>query len=127
LDCAYSTSAAAYTGSTDGKPVGDLNWFPGFLGVEQIDNVPASFELLQNYPNPFNPSTKITFKLEQSGLTTLSIYNLLGQKVETLVNEDLPVGTHQVTFDASKLSSGVYFYKIEAGKYSSVKKMMLLK
>ena len=127
LDCAYSTSAAAYTGSTDGKPVGDLNWFPGFLGVEQIDNVPASFELLQNYPNPFNPATKITFKLEHSGPATLSIYNLLGQKVETLVNEDLQVGTHQVTFDASKLSSGVYFYKIEAGKYSSVKKMMLLK
>lgn len=127
LDCAYSTSAAAYTGSTDGKPVGDLNWFPTFLGVEQIDNVPVSFELLQNYPNPFNPTTKITFKLEQSGLTTLSIYNLLGQKVETLVNEDLQAGTHQVTFNASQLSSGVYFYKLEADKFTSVKKMTLLK
>ncbi len=127
LDCTYSTSLPAYTGSTEGYPVGDLNWFPQFLAVEQIDNVPATFELLQNYPNPFNPATTIRFKLDKSGLTTLSIYNVLGQKIETLVNEELPPGTHQATFNASKLASGVYFYKLEAGSYSNVKKMMLLK
>lgn len=127
LDGAYPTSAAAYTGSTEGYPVGDLNWFPEFLGVEQIDNVPSGYALYQNYPNPFNPSTKITFKLDKSGMTSLIVYNLLGQRVETLVEKELPLGTHQVTFDASKLSSGVYFYRLESGKYSSVKKMMVLK
>jgi Secretion system C-terminal sorting domain len=127
LDCSYLNSLPAYTGSTEGYPVGDLNWFPSFLSVETLDNTPANFELLQNYPNPFNPSTKITFKLQESGMTRLSVYNLLGEKVETLVNEELPVGTHQVVFDASKFSSGVYFYKLEAGNHTSVKKMMLLK
>jgi hypothetical protein len=127
LDATYPTSAAAYTGSTEGFPVGDLNWFPEFLSVEQIDNVPSSFELFQNYPNPFNPATHIKFKLEESEFVTLSVYNVLGQKVKTLVNEELSFGTHRVSFDGSGLSSGVYFYKLEAGKYSSVKKMMLLK
>ncbi len=127
LDCTYLNSLPAYTGSTEGWPVGDLNWFPSFLSVETLDNSPTNYELLQNYPNPFNPSTKITFKIQENGMIRLSVYNLLGEKVETLVNEELPVGTHQVVFNASNLSSGVYFYKLEAGKYTSVKKMMLLK
>jgi len=135
LDLAYSVSSAAYTGSQGGFPAGDLNWFPTkkteweawVTDVDENELTPSRFALYQNYPNPFNPSTEITFKLEQSGLTTLSVYNLLGQKVETLLNEELPVGTHQVTFNASKLSTGVYFYKLETGKYISVKKMMLLK
>ena len=127
LDCTYPTSLPAYTGGTDGKPVGDLNWFPEFLSVQQLDNIPASFALYQNYPNPFNPVTTITFRIEKSGLTKLNIYDLLGQKVETLIDKELPVGTHQVTFDASRLSSGVYFYKLESGKYTNVMKMMLLK
>jgi hypothetical protein len=127
LDAAYPNTAAAYTGSTEGFPVGDLNWFPEFLSVEQLDNIPANFELLQNYPNPFNPKTFIRFKLEESEFVKLIVYNVLGQKVQTLVDEELSFGTHLVSFDASDLSSGVYFYKLEAGKHSSVKKMMLLK
>lgn len=127
LDGAYPNTAAAYTGSTEGFPVGDLNWFPQFLGVEQIDNVPSSFELYQNYPNPFNPVTTIRFKLEEQAFVSLGIYNVLGQKVATLVSEELSFGTHQVSFDASSLSSGVYFYKLESGKQVNVKKMMLLK
>ena len=127
LDCTYSASLPAYTGSTEGYPVGDLNWFPQFLSVRQLDNVPASFELYQNYPNPFNPSTRIIFRLNETGITKLNVYNILGQKVESLINEELPAGTHQVTFDASKLSSGVYFYRLESGKFSSVRKMMVVK
>lgn len=127
LDASYPNTAAAYTGSTEGFPVGDLNWFPTFLNVEQLDNIPSTFELLQNYPNPFNPNTNIKFKLEESGFVSLSVYNVLGQKVKTLVAEELSFGTHQVSFDASSLSSGVYFYKLETGKHSSVKKMMLMK
>jgi hypothetical protein len=127
LNASYPNTAVAYTGSTEGWPVGDLNWFPQFLSVEQLDNVPSSFELLQNYPNPFNPNTTIKFKLEENGFVTLNVYNVLGQKVKTLVSEDLTFGTHQVDFDASALSSGVYFYKLESGKQTSVRKMMLLK
>ena len=127
LNASYPTTAAAYTGSTEGWPVGHLNWFPQFLSVEQLDNVPSSFELFQNYPNPFNPNTSIKFKLEENGFVTLNVYNVLGQKVKTLVSEELTFGTHQVDFDASALSSGVYFYKLESGKQTSVRKMMLLK
>ncbi|MEJ2194591.1 MAG: T9SS type A sorting domain-containing protein [Ignavibacteriaceae bacterium] len=135
LDASYSTSSQAYTGSLGDFPAGDLNWFPTkkaewenwVTDVDDDEFSPTSFSLYQNYPNPFNPSTKITFILEESGFTTLSIYNLLGQKVETLVEEELPLGTHQITLDASTLSSGVYFYKLQSGQHSSVKKMMLLK
>ncbi len=136
LDASYSISSAAYTGSLGGFPVGDLNWFPSKkaeweIWVTDVETeegyLPESFSLKQNYPNPFNPTTKITFDLNSSGLTNLAIYNLLGQKVATLVNQELTAGRHTVDFDASSLSSGVYFYKIESGKNTATMKMMLLK
>ncbi|MEN8192631.1 MAG: glycosyl hydrolase family 28 protein [Bacteroidota bacterium] len=85
------------------------------------------YSLSQNYPNPFNPTTKITFNLLEPGNTELSVYNILGQKVITLVNEELNAGSYSYTFDASPLSSGIYFYKIVSKEFSSVKKMMLIK
>lgn len=136
LDASYSTSSASYTGSLGGFPVGDLNWFPTkkaewevwITDVETEEGyVPQNFSLEQNYPNPFNPSTKIIFNLNQAGMTKLSVYNLLGQEITTLVNEELVAGRHTVDFDASALSSGVYFYKIESGKNTATMKMMLLK
>ena len=132
LDCTYSMSLPAYTGGWYGLPVGDLNWFPDkhliwLTDVEDDAYTPNSFALYQNYPNPFNPSTNITFKLEKSSFTTLSVYNILGQKVKTLMEKELSAGSYQVTFDASGLSSGIYFYKLNSGKQTSVKKMMFLK
>jgi hypothetical protein len=134
LDASYSTSSSAYTGSDLGLPVGDLNWFPDkyleWLDATDVDDYnpnPTSFTLNQNYPNPFNPSTRINFFIEKSGLTTLSVYNVLGQKVATLLSGDLSSGKHTIDFDGSNLSSGIYFYKIESGNFSAVKKMMLLK
>lgn len=136
LDAAYSTSALAYTGAQGGFPVGDLNWFPSKKAewetwvtdvITEQDYIPESFSLEQNYPNPFNPSTKITFSITQSGLTTLAIYNLLGEKIVTLVNKELNAGRHTVDFNASNLSSGVYFYRLESGNNVSTMKMMLLK
>lgn len=135
LDCSYSTSVAAYTGSQGGFPVGDLNWFPSKKAEWQIwiTDVndpyiqPTTFTLEQNYPNPFNPSTKIKFYLEKSGMTSLSVYNVLGQKVATLLSQELAAGNHEINFDASNLSTGIYFYQLESGINSSVKKMMLLK
>lgn len=89
--------------------------------------VPTQFVLEQNYPNPFNPSTVIGYRLPVSGDVTLKVYDLLGKEVATLVNEEKPAGTYEVIFDASWLSSGVYYYKITAGNYSETKKMVLLR
>ncbi len=88
---------------------------------------PKVFELSQNYPNPFNPSTVIRYQLAKSELVKLTIYNLLGQKVAELVNEKQNEGLHEITFNARNLSSGVYFYSINAGTFTSTKKMLLLK
>ena len=87
----------------------------------------TSFELGQNYPNPFNPSTSISFSLAKESQVNLSVYNLLGEKVATLVNIVLAAGSHTVDFTATNLTSGMYLYKIEAGEFVSVKKMSLLK
>ncbi len=88
---------------------------------------PSSFELFQNYPNPFNPSTEISYQLSAVNYVTLKIYDVLGREIETLVNTFQKIGKYVVQFDASKLSSGVYFYRLTAGNYSAVKKMVLLK
>ncbi|MGB2868672.1 MAG: T9SS type A sorting domain-containing protein [Bacteroidota bacterium] len=88
---------------------------------------PAAFELAQNYPNPFNPVTTIRYSVAQQGLVHLRVYNLLGQQVAELANEVKAPGTHIVSFDASRFASGVYFYKLEAGSFTDIKKMVLLK
>jgi hypothetical protein len=88
---------------------------------------PDRFTLEQNYPNPFNPSTTIKFSLPTASDVTLTVYNMLGQKVSTIVNEKMNSGFHSVSFDASNLASGMYIYRIEAASFSSVKKMLLIK
>lgn len=85
------------------------------------------FKLYNAYPNPFNPSTKIKFTLPKQEIVTLEVYNIIGQKIETLLNKPMPAGYHEVEFNAQNLSSGVYFYRIEAGKFQDVKKMILLR
>lgn len=92
-----------------------------------ISTVPRSHALYQNYPNPFNPRTMIQFDIPEAGDVRIDIYNLLGQKVMTLVNGYMTVGSHKVGFDASDLSSGVYLYTLRAGNYNAVKKLVLLK
>jgi hypothetical protein len=101
---------------------------PVMISVEHKGgSTPSQFALGQNYPNPFNPSTTIEFTLGNASNVKLSVYNVLGQKVMTLVDSHMNAGRQSVVFDASKLSSGVYFYKLEAGNFLSIKKMMLLK
>ncbi len=90
-------------------------------------NAPAQFELAQNYPNPFNPSTKISFSIPQNSEVTLSVFNVLGQKVKTLVQGFMEAGKHTINFDASEFNSGIYFYRLESGNFSEVRKMTLLK
>ena len=135
LDASYSTGSEAYTGGIDGFPVGDLNWFPDkkaewddFTAIEIItDHIVTSFELGQNYPNPFNPTTKIDFQILKSEKVTLEVYNVVGQKVATLVNADLKAGKYTVDFKANSLASGIYFYKLDAGSFIQTKKMILIK
>ena len=91
------------------------------------DTVPENFRVEQNYPNPFNPATKIRYSLPKNGLVTLKIYNVLGREVQTLISEIQTQGEHLVEFDGSALSSGIYFYKLEAAGLSEVKKMILMK
>ena len=88
--------------------------------------VPTEFILSQNYPNPFNPSTKIKFSLPKPETVKIEVYNIIGQKIETLLNKPMPAGYHEVEFNGQNLSSGIYLYKIEAGAWQDVKKMILL-
>ena len=89
--------------------------------------VPDVFALNQNYPNPFNPSTEISFGLPVASHVDLTIYNVLGQKVETLVDREMEAGFHTVTWNADKVSTGVYFYRISANDFTETKKMLMLK
>ncbi len=105
----------------------------------EVEIVPAEFALYQNYPNPFNPSTKIKFTIPTSinppfakggstgGFVTLIVFDILGNEIATLVNEEKPAGTYEVTFDAGRFSSGIYFYRIVTKDFVQIKKMMLLK
>lgn len=95
--------------------------------VEANIGLPSKFELSQNYPNPFNPNTVIAFSLPQTGHVALRIYNVLGQEVSTLINGIVEAGAHNVEFNASNLSSGIYYYRLETNGLTSMKKMMLLK
>ncbi len=95
--------------------------------IEATVSLPKNFELNQNYPNPFNPATTIMFQLPQDSRVTLKVYNMLGQEIATLINQDMTAGYQSVSFDASRLSSGTYIYRLEAGNFVKIKKMMLLK
>ncbi len=107
-----------------------------YSSVIEVDVKPITeFSLSQNYPNPFNPSTKIKFNIpspyqgegQRVRFTTLKVYDVLGNEVATLVNEEKPAGTYEVEFDASNLSSGIYYYQLKAGSFIQTKKMILMK
>lgn len=134
-DLSYSNTSLQNAG-TDGFAIGDLNWFPDqkkqwlLTGVEQEltgEIIPSKFELSQNYPNPFNPSTKIKYSVPKASRITLNIFNALGQKVVEIVDQQQNPGKYQITFDASSLASGLYFYTLKTNEISITKKMMLLK
>lgn len=91
------------------------------------ESVPTVFELKQNYPNPFNPTTSISFTLSKVENISLTVYNIIGQEVASLVNGQMNAGLHVVTFNAARLASGIYFYRLHAGDFVAIKKMVLLK
>jgi len=97
-------------------------------GLQAIGNeIPKEFKLIQNYPNPFNPITKIKFDLPKNVNVKLTLYDMLGREVETIVNEQLNAGSYEVTFDGTKYTSGVYYYRLNAGDFVETKKMILVK
>ncbi|OGV07250.1 MAG: hypothetical protein A2299_05215 [Stygiobacter sp. RIFOXYB2_FULL_37_11] len=92
-----------------------------------ITTLPMEFKLEQNYPNPFNPATSIIFSVANDGIVSLEIFNMLGEKVATLLNEYKPAGRYSVNFDASKLASGIYLYRINTNQFVKTMKMSLIK
>jgi hypothetical protein len=96
-------------------------------GVKAVPNAATDIVLSQNYPNPFNPSTTIHYALPHQSYVTLTIYDVLGQKVAELVNGVVDAGSHDVKFDGSRLASGVYFYRLQAGGFVQTKRLMSLR
>ena len=96
-------------------------------GIGDTPVTAQAFELLQNYPNPFNPTTTIAFTLDQAANVQLNVYNSLGQKVAELVNGARGAGRHAIQFDGAGMASGVYFYTLEAGGFTQVRKLVLMK
>ena len=94
---------------------------------EGLSGIPRTFELKQNYPNPFNPSTVIRYAVPEASNVRIDVFNVLGQRVSTLVNREHQAGTFDVTFDAANLSSGMYFYRLESANAVLTQKMMLIK
>jgi hypothetical protein len=97
------------------------------VSVDEISEIPRRYALGQNYPNPFNPSTTIRYGLPNRSNVTLTVYNTLGQQVAQLVNGEVEAGYHEVKFEASGLSSGVYFYRLQAGSFVETRKFILMK
>ena len=148
IDLSYN-DADIMTAGLNGFPLGDLNWFPTkktewmaqrdaelkqindalYLGtdVEEVAGLPVNFKLDQNYPNPFNPTTVINFTIPKDGNVTLKVYNALGEEVATLVNEFKNASNYKVDFNASNLTSGVYFYTLKTDNFTQTKKMLLIK
>jgi len=133
----YAVGLFRPAGSYDPRTLVMYNEIISDLSDEEISFSPSQFSLNQNYPNPFNPNTVISFQLPESDYVSLKVYDMLGNEVATLVNEEKPAGNYEVTFSAKggsasggdvySLPSGIYFYKLTAGEYSESKKMILLK
>jgi hypothetical protein len=125
-----------YGFSNENTPYQALQWFGIPVGVEleEKEDVPTEFLLSQNYPNPFNPTTKIKFTIPGNvilsgakNLVILKVYDVLGNEIASVVNEEKPAGSYEVDFDATELTSGVYFYQLKAGSFIETKKMIILK
>jgi len=135
------TNAELLTASTHGFPVGDLNWFPDqyeqwkiVTNVERSESrlLPDDFYLSNAYPNPFNPQTKIDFRIPQTSDVRITIYNVIGQQVNVILDQELYAGSYTITWNGTndrgiQVPSGVYLYRIEAGQFSETKKVVFLK
>ena len=98
------------------------------VGIDsETYQVPQEYALHQNYPNPFNPRTTLKYSVPQASNVIIKVFDILGNKIETLVNEEKPAGSYEVEFDAVELPSGIYFYRLQSGSFVETKKMVLMK
>jgi hypothetical protein len=104
-----------------------IRYAPNVTDIEVEVNIPLTFGLEQNYPNPFNPATTIRYQIPELSFVTLKVHDVLGSEITTLVNEEKPTGTYELTWYADNLPSGIYFYKLQAGNFVETKKMVLIK
>jgi hypothetical protein len=121
------TSSGGESGTIGSMGYIDYLTFTGPSSVEQISGLPKDINLSQNYPNPFNPSTKIEYSIPEASFVQLKVYDILGNEVATLVNEEQSAGTYRADFSGNDLASGLYIAKLQAGNYSKTIKMSLLK
>ena len=118
------------TGVADGWYIDNIkitNYFDVLTGTNGNVEIPYRYDISQNYPNPFNPVTSIKYQIPENTFVKITVFDLLGREVSKLVNENKTAGNYEVTFDGSNFASGLYLYKIEAGEFTEVKKMMLVK
>jgi len=127
----YSNTATL--GTSANPDASDPTWVQANLLIVNVEDViknnsmPTEFSLSQNYPNPFNPATRINYSLPYKSLVQIKLYDVLGNEVATIVNEEKPAGIYEVEFDGGRLSSGVYFYQLSAANFIETKKMILLR
>ena len=127
VNCPTLSSANPFAGTLGGgvwrRPLSEM-----ITSVERsATDLPTDFGLEQNYPNPFNPTTNIMYTVPNREYVNLTVYNILGEKIATLVDEEKAPGKYTVTFDGSRLSSGVYFYRLHAGRFNETREMVLVK
>ena len=124
----------SFTDSDNGTAVGGsgtilrtTNGGVSFVEEQVIEEIPTDYNLSQNYPNPFNPSTKIKYSIPKASSVVIKVFDILGNAIETLGNEEKQTGTYEITWYAENLSSGIYYYQLQAGSFLETKKMVLMK
>ena len=127
-------SGVSFTDANNGTVIGQYgtilrttNGGASFVEEDQIGDIPIAFSLSDNFPDPFNPSTKIRYSIPQTSIVVIKVFDILGNEIETLINEQKSIGTYELTWTAVNLPSGIYFYQLIAGSYIETKKMVLMK
>ena len=123
----YTVTVKATDGTLTTKTSQTIAASTTITGVARVNTMPTEYNLSQNYPNPFNPTTSIQFSIPKESFVKLSVFNVIGQRIQVLVSQNMSAGNYKVNFDASKLNSGMYIYRIETADYTSVRKMLLVK
>ena len=126
-DICFINSSTGWAVGDNGTILHTTNGGVSFVEEEQINEIPSGFLLSQNFPNPFNPSTKIKYSVPQTSNVVVKVFDILGNEIETLVNEEKSAGTYELMWNAANLPSGVYFYQLKAGDFVQTKKMILIK
>jgi len=127
FDEGQGTITADATSNGNNGTISGAVWVPGISSAENENDIPDSYSILQNFPNPFNPATSIRYSVPELTKVSLRVYDVLGNEIATLVNEEKERGVYTINFDASQLASEIYLYRLQAGGYLETRKMILIK